>query len=460
MRPADVAIVGAGPAGAAASLLLASWGHSVQLISKAGVDHRLAVSLPPSCGKLFDAIGVADAIARADFLRSTGNTVWWGGADARVEPFASHARGWQVEVSRLADVILGRAIAAGVNVERRLLTEPPEGVVLDCTGRAGVLAHAHNVRRQDPEVRTIALIGEWRHRRWAVPDQSHTLVESYDDGWMWSVPADRGGVRHIAAMVDPQRSGLARGVSSKDVYRAEIAKTRAFRKLTADATLLDNPRGWDASQYDAARYAGDDWLLVGDAGSFIDPLSSAGVQKALASGWLAAVVAHTCLETPSMKAHAFAFFNAREQDVTRHLQRESARFLSDAAAGHPRPFWDERSQDDREQESDPVDVRRAFEALKSADTIALHPGHHVSIEPRPIIRANEIVLEPHLAAEGDRAVRYVNGVDVVAVLELAPHVRQVPDLYDAYEKRVRPTPLPDFLHALATAVARGWLVSQ
>ena len=39
--------------------------------------------------------------------------------------------------------------------------------------------------------------------------------------------------------------------------------------------------------------ASDLHLLAGDAGSFIDPLSSAGVKKALASAWLAAVAVST-----------------------------------------------------------------------------------------------------------------------------------------------------------------------
>src|SRR5205085_8623478 len=100
--------------------------------------------LPPSCDKLFAAIGVADAIEGANFIRSTGNTVWWGGSEARVESFASNARGWQVDVARLADVILQRAIAAGATIDRRLVVDPPAGVILDCSGRAGVLARAKN----------------------------------------------------------------------------------------------------------------------------------------------------------------------------------------------------------------------------------------------------------------------------------------------------------------------------
>ncbi len=297
-RRPDVRVLGGGPAGATASLLLASWGHSVQLVTRDAGDHRLAVSLPPSCAKLFDAIGVNEAIERAGFIRSTGNTVWWGGADARVESFGDGARGWQLEVERLSQVLLDRAMANGVQAESRARSsdpfEPAE-ITLDCTGRSGVLARAKNVRRYHHGPRTVALIAEWtRQAPWPVPDDTHTLIESYDDGWMWSVPV-APGVRHIAAMVDPQRSALARGGSSKDVYLAELGKARMFRQLIAGASLEQGPWGWDASPYHATQYAGDRWLLAGDAGSFIDPLSSAGVKKALASGWLAAITAHTCL---------------------------------------------------------------------------------------------------------------------------------------------------------------------
>ena len=57
----------------------------------------------------------------------------------------------------------------------------------------------------------------------------------------------------------------------------------------------------------------------------------------------------------------------------------------------------------------------------------------------------------------DDGVRFLHGVDVVTLAELAPTVRQVPDLYDAYLRQAGPVDLPSFLTTLATAVARGWL---
>lgn len=455
-------MLGGGPAGAAAARLLASWGHGVHLITRPAGEQRLAVSLPPSCAKLFDAVGVSAAIDRAGFIRSTGNTVWWGG-DARVEPFAAGARGWQVDLGTLETVLLGEAARAGVSIERRVLAADASRLdaafVLDCTGRTGLVARAHGVRRHDDGPKTIALAGEWRSASWRLPDDTHTLVESYADGWLWSVPAS-AVVRHVSAMVDPQRSDLVRGAHARGVYLAEIAKSTAFKAMLADAELVAGPSGWDASTYGAHDYAGDGWLLVGDAGSFIDPLSSAGVKKALASAWLAAVAVHTGLKSPSMRAAALQFYSDREREIERHYSAESRAFLAAAARGHDRPFWSERSDDARDGGSESELIRRAFDDLKTAGALRVVVSPAVRVEPRPLVDGNEIVLAPHLVPEEGAPVRYLHGVDIVTLLELAPAAAQVPDLFEDYRRRGRPVSLHDFLLALSTAVGRRWLVSQ
>jgi flavin-dependent dehydrogenase len=103
------------------------------------------------------------------------------------------------------------------------------------------------------------------------------------------------------------------------VYRAEVAKVRPFVSLLVDATLEDGPWGADASGYDASRYAGPGFLLVGDAASFIDPLSSFGVKKALASAWVAAVATHTSISRPAMSDDALRFHDRRERAVVRAI---------------------------------------------------------------------------------------------------------------------------------------------
>lgn len=458
-----VVVLGGGAAGCAAAKLLSEWGHAVRLITRPAADSRLAVSVPPSCHKLLDAIGISNAVARAGFVRATGNTVWWGTPEPRVEMFAAGARGWQVPLQAFEDALLAEAAAVGVAVERRVigdrdLSSVADAFVIDASGRSGLLARAKGVRVYDEGPRTVALVAAWtRQGPWPVPDDTHTLIESYGSGWAWSVPTSPG-VRHIAVMVDPQRSGLRREAPAREVYEAEVAKTTTFRRLVESASFTGGPWGWDASTYRASAYAGDGWLVAGDAGSFIDPLSSAGVKKALASGWLAAIVANTCLRTSSMQAHAMAFFTAREQEVERHYSRMSRAFLADAAPNHPDAFWRDRADRPADSATDAAAVREALEGLRSASQVRLTPGE-VLVEPRPVVAGREIVLQPHLV-RGDESVRFVRDVDVIALRELAPQFSQVPDLFEAYGRTYGNVALHDFLFALATALARRWLVSQ
>jgi len=84
----DAVVIGGGPAGTVAARLLASWGHSVLLLTKAIDRPRgLGESLPPSTRKLLATAGVLDDLERAGFYRTTGNTVWWGSREQRVETF-------------------------------------------------------------------------------------------------------------------------------------------------------------------------------------------------------------------------------------------------------------------------------------------------------------------------------------------------------------------------------------
>ena len=116
--PVEVVVIGGGPAGAAAARLLAAWGHAVQVLAKPADDTRaLGESLPPSCRKLFDLIGVTGDVEAAGFLRSTGNTVWWGGRDSRAVRFAGGGIGWQVRRNELDGLLLRLASQAGAAVE-------------------------------------------------------------------------------------------------------------------------------------------------------------------------------------------------------------------------------------------------------------------------------------------------------------------------------------------------------
>ena len=161
-----------------------------------------------------------------------------------------------------------------------------------------------------------------------------------------------------------------------------------------------------------------------------------------------------------MRAPAFEFFTAREHEIERYYAAESRTFLAAAAREHDRPFWATRSADLVGTSRDADAIRQAFDRLKTSDVLRVRVAEQVRIESRALVDGNEIRLAPHVIAPDSVATRYLHGIDMVVLLEMAPGVTQVPELLDVYARRAGPAPLHDFLMALSSAVARGWLVSQ
>jgi flavin-dependent dehydrogenase len=478
----DAIVLGGGPAGSAVGRLLSTWGHSVLLLDKpAPASRSLAESLPPSTQKLLFQIGVLDAVEREGFVRATGNTVWWASGDRRIEAFgaAREAMGYQVQRSSFDRVLRDCARGAGVDVradarirdvrfadDRSAVVAFDEGgrrctaagrFVLDCSGRAGVVGR--RFRRAEPGYRTSALVGVWSAQAgWDLPDETHTVVETYDEGWMWSVPVSPT-TRHVGAMVDRPALTAAGSGALESAYRAEIAKACNLSRLLEGAALQ---RVWacDASLYSSAQYGGSQFLLIGDAGSFIDPLSSFGVKKALASAWLGAIAVHTSLAHPDRHKVALEFFSQWERDVYADNLDRSRSFARAAQARHPYAFWTSRAAaaaevDDRRDRGAArhPDVQAAFDRFKHASSVQLTLAADVRFEARPVIRDHEIVLENAFVD----AVRFVGNVDLVKLADIACRHTGVPDVFEDYCRTCGPVPLPNVVSGLSLLVAKGIL---
>ena len=541
----DVAIIGGGPAGASAARLLAAWGHAVLLLTKSDAAPSLAESLPPSCRKVFDAVGVRGAIESAAFLTAGGNTVCWGEGPPRIATFGAGRVGYQVLRRDFDRLLLAEARRAGAGVRtgvtvRHASLEGASSVVdrdagrekdpaavaavrdvlesasssdagmvevtgrddaggpvtarvrmvLDCSGRAGIVARHHRTRVQAGET-TLALIGVWRSAEGWPPvaaesleragpvgdDDAPTVVEAYRDGWAWSVPVSSRR-RYVTVMVDPRTTRSDHPGSLAARYTAELGKTRHLARMIGGATLEGAPWACDASQYGARRFGGPGFLLVGDAATFIDPLSSFGVKKAMASGWLAAVVTNTCLRHPDRADLARRFHAEREQEVWASYRRQAAEFFAQVSANELHPFWNDRADPvvvdgaaDRSGAADAVEafrrdpaVRDAFEALRRAPSIRLRPTRAARTTTAPAVVGREIVPDASLSIAAGEAgtvsIRYLRGVDLPALVAMAGQQAQVPDLYEAYGRSHPPVELADFLGALSVLLGKGLLRNE
>ncbi|MFV1986507.1 MAG: NAD(P)/FAD-dependent oxidoreductase, partial [Gemmatimonadota bacterium] len=277
----QVIVIGGGPGGSSAAALLASWGHDVALIARpippAG---WLAESIPASTWKLLDAVGMRESVETARFFPNGGNTVWWAGRPERSEAFAGGAAGVHVGRAALEEVMLSGAERRGVVVSRdapvRSVERGARGWsvewgdseatapwILDASGRAGVVAR--RTRVEDRPTGTIALVGRWRREGGWGGDRTHTLIESYEDGWVWSVPVSNE-VRCVTAMVDPRETDLERSGGIAAMLATELEKAPHIRARLDGATPDGDARACPASLYTSEAFAADGTILVGDAG--------------------------------------------------------------------------------------------------------------------------------------------------------------------------------------------------
>ena len=100
-----------------------------------------------------------------------------------------------------------------------------------------------------------------------------------------------------------------------------IAETPAVADLMVDAERRWPVRVERDFSSGAKRYAGDRWILVGDAGSFLDPVFSSGVAIAMESALEGAQAIDAALRSGDVSVQAFRIFDARQRARYRAFRR-------------------------------------------------------------------------------------------------------------------------------------------
>ncbi|MFN2426020.1 MAG: NAD(P)/FAD-dependent oxidoreductase, partial [Candidatus Binatia bacterium] len=339
----DFAVAGGGPAGSSAAISLAQRGHRVVLFeSESFPRFHIGESLISTANDAFVQIGVADRIEKAGFPAKWGARLLTHdgssgrGVDFEASGEVNRPQTWQVRRDRFDLILLERAREAGVDVrEACRVTDcefspgavrvqvapsnrPREDVrvraVVDASGRDGLLARKFRLRTHEPRLENIAIYAHYS----GVPrldgerPNDIRLIARNDAGWFWSIPVSE----HLTSIgvVLPKRLFLKGppGSNEERLDRA-IADTPVVADLMRDAKREWPVRAEKDFSYSAKSYAGDRWLLAGDAGAFLDPVFSTGVSIAMESGIEAAQALDRCMKSGDFSARAFADFSQRQE---------------------------------------------------------------------------------------------------------------------------------------------------
>jgi flavin-dependent dehydrogenase len=109
-----------------------------------------------------------------------------------------------------------------------------------------------------------------------------------------------------------------------------VADTPAAARLLAHARPV-TPARFDADySYLHSRHAGDRYVLVGDAGAFLDPIFSTGVLMAMQSGIEAAETVGRGVRDGDLRAHRFSAYERRLVRRYHYFRRFAAGFYDPA----------------------------------------------------------------------------------------------------------------------------------
>lgn len=341
----DVLVVGGGPAGSTIATLLAERGRHVVLVEKERHPRfHIGESLLPLNLPLFDRLGIRDQIERLAMFKYGvefvspyhGRTVSYDFSQAWDKRFPYS---YQVRRSEFDHVLLKNAALKGAEViEGSRVTDvafPPGGgaevvavdeaggerrwaasFLVDASGRDTLLASQLGLKQRNRKHNSAAMFGHFAGaRRLPGKAEGNISIFWFDHGWFWFIPlAD--GTTSIGA-VGPPGYFKSRKSDLTSFFMKTIALCPEIAERLADARLLGPVTATGNYSYSAERMAGENFILVGDAFAFIDPVFSTGVYLAMTTAFLGAEAVEACLAAPQHAARAL-----------RRYEKEARRGLS------------------------------------------------------------------------------------------------------------------------------------
>lgn len=338
-------ILGGGPAGATAGMMLARAGLRVVILEKSAFPRfQIGESLLPGNFRLIHKLGLGEALARAPHLPKLGVELAMGDGSKSTRywfheslvPGCNEA----INIARadFDEVLMQAAREAGAEVIQPATVErieclSDEGVevlasgrlyrarvLLDASGHAAIVGRHLGHRRiiEEPHLQKVAYFAHFEGVSLLEGEMAgFPTIVMCDEGWFWIIPLNQR-LTSVGLVLDRH---VARDLK---VHPAQVLRWGIDRCPTVRArmTHASGPPGnivrADFS-YTCAPYSGPGHFLMGDAAIFLDPVFSTGVYLAMS------VAAHTAdLVTQVLQGHLS--WEAARASHTRWIGRGAGQF--------------------------------------------------------------------------------------------------------------------------------------
>ena len=328
----DVLVVGGGPAGSTIATLLAQSGRKVVMLEKAHHPRfHIGESLLPANIGLFERLGVREQVEKIgmpkygiEFVSPDHDHTSEVNFDEGDNPAMAYS--WQVRRSELDEVLFRNAAAHGAKTVEgcrvsdiafdddgaTVQTQLDDGAlrswraqfVVDASGRDTFLSARLKLKKRNTAHNSSALFAHFRNAvRLPGRKEGNISILWFAHGWFWFIPlAD--GTTSVGAVCWPYYL-KSRKKPLNEFFMDTIALCPKLAERLATAVLQDDKvHATGNYSYTSSQCAGDKYLMLGDAYTFIDPMFSSGVFLAMQNAFDAVAVVNASLDQPQAAASA------------------------------------------------------------------------------------------------------------------------------------------------------------
>lgn len=333
----EVLVIGGGPAGSTIAALLAQRGRDVLMLEKSRHPRfHIGESLLPMSMPMFDQLGVAEEIKRIGMVKLGAEFVSpWHGAPVMIDFSDAWDNTWpsayQVRRDEFDEILFRNAAVKGARIteeckvtdikfqpgaEALVNTLNRDGqtqrirarFVVDASGRDTFLANHFGMKHRNKKHNSAAIFGHFAGaKRLEGEVEGNISLFWFDHGWFWFIPLADGNTS-VGATCWPYYM-KTRKTDTSQFLLDTIALCPALAERLKDARLVSPVTATGNFSYLSERASGENYILLGDAFAFIDPVFSSGVFLAMNSSFVGADTVETCLDKPQDAAQALKKFD-------------------------------------------------------------------------------------------------------------------------------------------------------
>ena len=319
MTQCDVLIIGGGPAGSMAALKLLQEGYSVQIIEKVKFPRFvIGESLLPRCNELLEEVNVLNIIEKAKFQFKGGVAFQNECDDLKVIHFKQnmgqkHNSSFQVRREKFDKILLDEAVQQGAKLsiessvidydeEKNIVTVEHKNSkkekyqakkVIDASGYGRVLPRLLNLESSSTlQLRNAIFCRVTNDIR--PTDETDGYIYVYvvgnNDAWIWNIPLSQ--TETSVGIVCSDEYYQKFHMNPETFWNHIIQQNSHAKKRYASTKKINEVNLINGYSSNVKTMFGKNFVMVGNATEFLDPIFSSGVTLALESAVKAAELIH------------------------------------------------------------------------------------------------------------------------------------------------------------------------